>query len=74
MVVRMMRGMLWGRPRWTWALDVAVIVLFAVVFASADSDVIKLIAIAAIVLRIVTALIPVAVWRLRNRQVERRGR
>lgn len=70
----MWRSLLWGRPRWTWALDVAVVALFAVLFASAESDLIRWIAIAAIGLRIVTALIPVAVWRARGGDAEQRGR
>lgn len=70
----MVRGMLWGRPRWTWALDVVVVLVFGFVLASTDDQVVRLIAVAAIALRIVTALIPVAVWRSRTRQDERRGR
>lgn len=63
----MLRGRLWGRPRWLWGVEIVVVVGFVVVFFITDKTATKIIAAGLVVTRLAFVAVEVAERRHRER-------
>lgn len=63
-----MRGVLWGRPKWLWAIDAVLVLVFLVILVVTDQQSTRVIAGAITALRVAAALLQIGRWRTRQRE------
>jgi hypothetical protein len=70
----MLQGGLWGRPAWSWGLDVGVVLLAVLLLIFGDSPTTRLLAVLFVVWRAITVALAVLLWRRAERRRPPDGR